>query len=272
MGEKEEVKNVRNRRVASDLHAPFFMVFISIFELVAFIYYALRTDEPITLVGPVPFGSKLIYNPYRRYEFWRYLTYMFIHAGFWHITFNLLIQLAVGVPLEMVHKSSAIFIIYLGGIIGGALGNSIADSHSYLAGASSGCYALIAAHLSNLIINWNELKGAWCKLILLVAFSLFDFGTAIYERHFKIDSVAYRTSYGGHIAGALCGLLLGLIVLKNSRVHQWEQVASRTSLTIISFLFLLAITFNILSSDYFPLPDKRDLIWSQSPFMREREY
>lgn len=211
------------RQLLSYQHPPFFITFISIFELVAFVYYALRSDEPISLIGPVPFQSKLIYNPYRRYEIWRYFTYMFIHAGYWHLSFNLLIQLAVGIPLELVHKFNSVFIIYLGGIIGGALGNSIADPHSYLAGASGGCYALIAAHLSNLIINWSEIRGACCRLVTLIAFSATDFGTAVYERHFKVGSIAYRTSYGGHMAGALSGLLLGLIFLRNVRVLHWEQ-------------------------------------------------
>ena len=152
---------------------------------------------------------------------------MFIHAGYWHISFNIIIQLIVGVPLELCHKFNPVFIIYLGGVVGGALGNSIADPHSYLAGASSGCYALIAAHISNLMINWSEIRGACCRLMVLIVFSASDFGTAIYERHFKIGSPAYRTSYGGHLAGALSGLLLGLVFLRNVRVLHWEEDVKR---------------------------------------------
>lgn len=213
-------------------HPPFFIIFISIFQLFSFVYYAFRADEPLSLVGPVPFKSKLIYDPRRRYEIWRYLTYMFIHAGYWHISFNLLIQLAVGVPLEIVHKFNPILIIYTGGVVGGALGNSIVDPHSYLAGASSGCYALITAHLANLIINWKELKGPCLELLTLIAFTLADFGTAVYERHYKLDSIAYRTSYGGHIAGAASGLLLGLVFLRNARIHNWERVVQHVAATI----------------------------------------
>lgn len=217
-------------------HPPFFIVFISIFELVVFAYYALRSDEPISLIGPVPFKSTLIYNPHRRYEIWRHFSYMLIHAGYWHIIVNVLIQLAIGVPLEILHKFNPIFIIYFGGIFGGALGNSIADPHSYLAGASSGCYALIAAHWSNLIINWSEIAERKSQLITLVIFSATDLGTAVYERHFKGDT-AYRVSYGGHLAGALSGLLLGLVFLRNVRIQYWEQMVRRAA--IVTYISLI---------------------------------
>lgn len=224
------IRHTPNRLTSS--YPPFFIVFTSIFELFSFVYYALRSEEPLSLTGPVPFASKLIYNPYRRFEIWRYFTYMFIHAGYWHISFNLLIQLAVGIPLETVHKFNPVFIIYTGGVIGGALGNSIADPHAYLAGASGGCYALIAAHYSNLIINWKEIKGPCWKFVTLFAFSIVDFGTAIYERHFKSYGTAYRTSYGGHLAGAISGLLLGLVFLRNARVHKWEETVAHVAATI----------------------------------------
>lgn len=231
-------RSITNNDRIAYRYPPFFIVFISIFELSVFVFYAFRSEEPFTLIGPVPFQSKLIYNPYRRYEVWRYLTYMFIHAGYWHITFNILVQLAVGVPLEIVHGFNPIFVIYSCGVIGGALGNSIADPHSYLAGASSGCYALIAAHLSNIIINWAEMKGSCLKLVTLLTFAFADLGTAIYERHFKIGSLAYRTSYGGHLAGALSGLLVGLIMLRNFRTHRWEQIVKRCSAAILITLFV----------------------------------
>lgn len=43
----------------------------------------------LSAAGPVPFESPLIYNPRRRYEAWRYLTYMFIHAGYSNNLFDI---------------------------------------------------------------------------------------------------------------------------------------------------------------------------------------
>lgn len=227
-------------------HPPFFIAFISIFQVCTFVYYAFRSEQRISIIGPVPFNSKLIYNPYRRYEIWRYLTYMLIHAGYWHMSFNILVQLAIGVPLEVRHSFTPVFLVYTGGVIGGALGNSVADPHSYLAGASSGCYALIAAHLSELIMNWNEIKGACLKLIAFLIFCTADIVTAIYERHYQ-GSIAYRTSYGGHIAGALSGLLIGLVYLHNAKVHRWETKISRfAGALFVALVVSMAITLALL--------------------------
>ena len=38
----------------------------------------------------------------------------------------------------------------------GSLGTSTLDPNVFLAGASGGVYALIAAHLATLILNWRE--------------------------------------------------------------------------------------------------------------------
>lgn len=53
-------------------------------QLVIFIVYAVMQSKdgiPTTANSGAPLYSPLIYNPRRRYEAWRYLTYMFIHQG-----------------------------------------------------------------------------------------------------------------------------------------------------------------------------------------------
>ena len=59
----------------------------------------LVTDPVLSSQAPV--CSVLIYNPTRRQEVWRYLTYQFVHVNMEHIVFNTLMQLVVGLPLEM---------------------------------------------------------------------------------------------------------------------------------------------------------------------------
>ena len=73
--------------------------------------------DPV-LASQAPVCSVLIYNPTRRQEVgssrtlrhldagavcqvWRFLTYQFVHVNMEHIVFNTLMQLVVGLPLEM---------------------------------------------------------------------------------------------------------------------------------------------------------------------------
>jgi len=44
---------------------------------------------------------------------------MVLHAGWVHLMFNLLVQLLVGLPLEMVHGSVRIAAVYFAGVLAG---------------------------------------------------------------------------------------------------------------------------------------------------------
>ena len=54
----------------------FVMIILTMAELVLYLYSVLTIDKEITWTGPVPYCSPMIYNPQRRYEVWRYLSYM----------------------------------------------------------------------------------------------------------------------------------------------------------------------------------------------------
>ena len=78
--------------------------------------------------------------------------------GIQHILFNMVMQLFVGLPLELSHGSLRVGLVYFFGVVAGSLGTSAVDPNVFLAGASGGVYALIAAHLATLILNWQGWK------------------------------------------------------------------------------------------------------------------
>ena len=61
------------------------MIGITVIETAFFLYHSIHLSTvhniPITMDGPVPYCSMLIYNPHRRWEAWRFFTYMFVHIG-----------------------------------------------------------------------------------------------------------------------------------------------------------------------------------------------
>lgn len=77
---------------------------------------------------------------------------MFMHVGYIHLIFNLIFQLLLGIPLELVHKWWRLSIVYFLGVIAGSLCHTVFDQTTFLAGASGGCYALIGAHFAIIIM------------------------------------------------------------------------------------------------------------------------
>lgn len=47
----------------------------------------------------------------------------------------------------------------------GSLGTSVFDTDVYLVGASGGVYALLAAHLANVLLNYNNMEFGIVRLI-----------------------------------------------------------------------------------------------------------
>lgn len=120
--------------------------------------------------GPVPSDSMFIYRPDRRHEIWRFVLYMVLHAGWFHLGFNVAVQLLFGLPLEMVHGSTRIACIYFSGVLAGSLGTSIFDPEVYLVGASGGVYALLAAHLANVLLNYHQMRYGVVRLAFILIF------------------------------------------------------------------------------------------------------
>merc|ERR1719150_1162954 len=241
---------------------PLFMITISLLQVGIFIYYASLHHQSSSWTGNAPLCSSLIYNPHLRRQVWRYLTYSLGHSGISHILLNVSMQLVVGLVLEMSHGSLRVFLLYLIGVISGSLASSCTEPQVHLAGASSGVYALIAAHISNLILNWKEdvlivrqnntvgvsaINGGLIRLLRLtavVAFVVVDIIIGVYNSFFS--SFTSTTSYGAHIAGAGIGLLAGILILNNRKVESWEVWLQLCCYLLLAAFFITTILWNIL--------------------------
>ena len=108
--------------------------------MASFAYYYANGGEGVAI------ESVFIYRPDRKREIWRFFLYMLLHAGYgriavalrlgvrsyafikfpldlfdsWlHVAFNVVVQILVGLPLEMVHGSLRIAAIYMAGVLAG---------------------------------------------------------------------------------------------------------------------------------------------------------
>ncbi|XP_057657115.1 protein rhomboid-like [Diorhabda carinulata] len=237
----------RDRKYYADHYTccppPIFILVITLAELGFYLYYYFTTGE-LNPSGSVLVDSIFIYRPDKRIEVWRFLLYMLLHAGWLHLGFNLVVQLLVGLPLEMVHGSGRVALIYMAGVVAGSLGTSVFDNDVYLVGASGGVYALLAAHLANVLLNYNNMQCGILRLFGIFAIASCDVGYAIYSRY---DAMGLPVSYVAHLTGALAGLTIGLLVLKNFEQKLHEQLLWWVALGVYAACTIFAILFNVMN-------------------------
>ncbi|XP_050353365.1 rhomboid-related protein 2 isoform X3 [Nymphalis io] len=221
------------------------MILISIIEIVLFCYDASQGKTDAT--GPI--AQIFIYNPHKREEAWRFLTYMLVHVGVVHLLVNLLVQLFLGVPLEMVHRWWRVMLVYLAGVAAGSLATSLTDPKVYLAGASGGVYALVAAHIATIIMNWAEMEFAIIQLLVFLLLATVDIGTAVYDRYWR--HLQQNIGYVAHLAGAIAGLLVGIGVLRNLEKRKWEKRLWWAAVVLYFSLMLIGVLANIFWKTHF---------------------
>ncbi|XP_047344082.1 rhomboid-related protein 3 isoform X2 [Vespa velutina] len=192
----------RDRKYYADHYTccppPLFIILITLVELGFFTYYTVAKGE-VNPSGPVPIDSVFIYRPDKRLELWRFAFYMFLHAGWLHLLFNLGVQVVVGLPLEMVHGSLRIAAVYMAGVLAASA----------------------------------------------------DVGFAIYDRYAAEQIYAgLPVSYVAHLTGALAGLTIGLLVLKNFEQRLHEQLLWWVALGVYAACTIFAVMYNLMHPNY----------------------
>ncbi|XP_073915863.1 rhomboid-related protein 1 isoform X3 [Castor canadensis] len=149
---------------------PVFMASVTLAQIIVFLCYGAHFNKwVLQTYHPEYMKSPLVYHPGHRARAWRFLTYMFMHVGLEQLGFNALLQLMIGVPLEMVHGLLRISLLYLAGVLAGSLTVSITDMRAPVVGGSGGVYALCSAHLANVVMNWAGMRCPYKLLRMVLA-------------------------------------------------------------------------------------------------------
>ncbi|CAL4122434.1 unnamed protein product, partial [Meganyctiphanes norvegica] len=251
---------------------PLFMISITLIEVGVFVYYAVDMNQTMETNQPAPIYSPLTYNPQRRYEAWRYITYALIHSGYMHLVNNLIMQVVLGTLLELVHKWWRVMLVYFAGVAAGSLATSVTSPSTYLAGASGGVYAIVYAYIGNLILNWSEMFLPWIQVIVLAVLMSFDVGFAIWDTYFA-EQVS-STGHMAHLGGALAGILVGVNVLRNLKREPWERYCWWIAFVIFVILMGTGIILNIVLPvpDFYPKSDFSAMSKAREDFFNRYPY
>lgn len=245
---------------------PWFILTGTVFIICLYIFTEYFEDD----FGEKIISNKLIFNPYRRYEIWRYFTYILLHQNSAHILLNLAMLFMVGLPLEMTHGTVRTQIVALSGAVTASLLFSVTNPRAYLKGCSGSVTSLVTAHLASIILNWRE-----DTLILRQRFRNNEATTPVFGKPVRIARICLvvgilsvdiynscielqtQTAYTAHLGGAVAGLCVGIIVLQNRKVLHWEWWMKCICIAAVIFYTILLIILNAVWSDgeYFPEQD-----------------
>ena len=204
----------------------YFTAIIALICIIAFCIYNVNVQPDDA--QKVLIDSPWIYTGQQNWmEPWRFFTYSFLHSDAMHLVQNMMIFLLVCPFLELAHDSFRPATIYIVGCVLGSMLSGIVAPGIPLYGASGGCFALVLAHIANIIINGDIMnkKVMVLRLVVLtpmVVSCLFDVCYAV-ERWNYEGYNGDGISYTAHAAGAFTGLFFGTFTLRNYEKETWEN-------------------------------------------------
>ncbi|WP_226667438.1 rhomboid family intramembrane serine protease [Metabacillus litoralis] len=208
--DNEDVQKIRNRVVAyhNDLREeerklfqngkPFFTYIFLIIQIFMFLlleFYG-GSEDTETLIQ---FGAK--FNPYiYEGEWWRFITPIVLHIGFFHLLMNSFALYYIGPAVERAYGSARFLFIYLIAGISGSIA-SFAFSPFVSAGASGAIFGCFGALLYIGIHNRKAfLRTMGPNLFVIIGINL------------ALGFVIPNIDNAGHIGGLVGGFLAALIV------------------------------------------------------------
>lgn len=135
-------------------------------------------------------------------QWWRLISYAFLHGSFWHLTENVMGLLFVSSIMdEEVKPNLQCAIFLLASLFCGFV--YLAFSDSIIVGASNGIFAMMGACLSLAVYRAYK-NREYCLSILVLG--VFCVCSLLY-------SFARGVSMLGHVTGLMCGIVMGLFLM-----------------------------------------------------------
>jgi membrane associated rhomboid family serine protease len=158
------------------------------------------------------------------FHFWQFFTYMFLHDGFWHILFNMLMLTFMGIQVESLWETRKFLIYYfLCGLGGGAAHfflSGVSQGGGPMLGASGAIFGVLIAfgtlfpdsYVRGIMFPFFAIKAKYLVPIL-IAIELLSINGA--------DNVAHLA----HLGGAVTGLIY-LLVLTHGHLFSFRSRGS----------------------------------------------
>lgn len=211
-GGKEEYRYMQGQQPAEEKLRLTASLVLVIINIIVFLYCDLFASE--AALGKL-YGWGALYGPAVVYEkeYYRLLSYMFLHMGINHVGNNMILVFFLGSEAERVLGKWRFFFVYFSsGIVAGIVSivyNMLGGHPVSSVGASGAGFGLIGAVISLLLLDRRQKGKELVKRVLL--FAALSLYAGFSEQ--GIDNAAH---VGGLVAGAAVTALLVLIRRRKS--------------------------------------------------------
>ncbi len=218
--QKTVVKNVGGRAGSSDAPATYVFIGLCVLGYLG----QLATGGDLFRGGGTLSTDGLFFAPFAdQGEWYRTVTYGFLHSGILHLGLNMLALYILGTLLEPVVGTRRFVAIYVISILGGALGVALIEPDSPTVGASGGVFGMMAAAF--LIARDRGMDELASQIGLFVVINL------VFT--FSVPNI----SIGGHIGGLLAGAAVAFTISALGR----RRGQAQPGLEAIVLLAILAV-------------------------------
>jgi rhomboid protease GluP len=201
--------------------------------IAVYLAMAIANGSPMEMSGQIMLHFGANYGPDTLSgQWWRLLTYMFLHAGIWHILFNMWCLWDLGRLCESLYgRWSYAAIYFITGIAGGLA--SIGWNPGVLSvGASGAVFGLAGALIASFYLGEFSLPSFAISGTLrsLVVFAVFNLVIGQFSFFGGVDNAC-------HIGGLVSGLILGALIARLA--PQVENPVRRVSVVAVVAVFVL---------------------------------
>jgi membrane associated rhomboid family serine protease len=157
---------------------------------------------------------------------WTIVTYMFVHAGFWHLALNMWMLWIFGPRVEHAWNARSFSFYYILCGLGGWLFHlMIARNGSYLLGASAAIYGVMLAYA----MRWPDDEVRFFPLVFIAMkvrwYVVFLIGVNLAMGLWSAQTGGGGVAYVAHLGG----LFIGYLYLRFSAAHGIDRLRQRMS-------------------------------------------
>jgi rhomboid protease GluP len=213
-------------------------------NIAVFLATALATGSAMNISGEVSVHFGANFGPYTLSgEWWRLLTYMFLHGGAMHIFFNMWCLWDLGRLCESLYGRWTFAAIYLITGVAGGLASVAWNPGVLSVGASGAIFGLAGAlaasfYLGEFSLPSIAVRSTFRSLAVFIGFNvLFGFGYNVFlGGNSGIDNAA-------HIGGLVSGAILGALIARLA--PQQDAPLRRATLVGVVALAVVAAGFGV---------------------------